>query len=256
MTKNGWPTSVVPLPSYTRAILGWSIKAAALPLGVEPGASTGASESIPILISLSRHLPLDRLSLTGPVNGAHSPLAEDFEQCVPAGDDLAHAGSAGAIGLRGAVSVKSRRPICLPLSPVPTANVFPHECPRSPPGLRVRSVGERPVRSSSRTGARRHRRPRAVPRPGHGVRRHRRTRSPGRRHARLESASSRHSGKGDFARAASTAMAQLWIRGRGSGDGDRGGFGGQGIGGQEIRGQGSGSGSGVRGYGGRGSDRT
>ena len=60
-----------------------------LPLGVEPRQHRARVH--PDLDQLERHLPLDRLSLTGPVNGAHPPLAEDFEQRVPAGDDLAHA---------------------------------------------------------------------------------------------------------------------------------------------------------------------
>ena len=70
-----------------------------LPLGVE--SSQHRARIHPDLDQLERHLPPDRLGLGGPVDGAHPPLAEDFEQRVPAGDDLAHAGSAGAVGLRG-----------------------------------------------------------------------------------------------------------------------------------------------------------
>ena len=70
-------------------MLGWSIKASAC-RSASNRAST-ARESMPILISLSATCRLTGSSLTGPVNGAHAPLAEDFEQRVPAGDDLAHA---------------------------------------------------------------------------------------------------------------------------------------------------------------------
>ncbi len=69
-----------------------------LPLGVEPGQHRTRVHAD--LDQLERHLPLDRFGLLGPVDGAHSPFAEDFEQRVPAGDDLARAGSAGPVGLR------------------------------------------------------------------------------------------------------------------------------------------------------------
>ena len=65
-----------------------------LAFGVEPGQHRARVHAG--LDQLERHLPLDRLRLLGPVDGAHAPLAEDFEQRVPAGDDLARDESAGA----------------------------------------------------------------------------------------------------------------------------------------------------------------
>ena len=44
---------------------------------------------MPVLISLSATCRLTGCGLLGPVDGAHAPLAEDFEQRVPAGDHLA-----------------------------------------------------------------------------------------------------------------------------------------------------------------------
>ena len=70
-----------------------------LPLGIEPGQHRARVH--PDLDQLQRHLTLDRLGLVGPVDGAHPPFAEDFQQRVPAGDDLARAGSAGTFGLGG-----------------------------------------------------------------------------------------------------------------------------------------------------------
>ena len=97
ITKNGWPASVVP-PSKTRAMLGWSIKASAC-RSASNRAST-ARESMPILISFSATCRLTGAVWLCPINGAHAPLAEDFEQRVPAGDDLARDRSAGAVGRR------------------------------------------------------------------------------------------------------------------------------------------------------------
>ena len=70
-----------------------------LPLGVEPGQHGTRVHAD--LDQLERDLAFDRCGLTCPVNGAHPPLAEDFEQRVPAGDDLAHSGSAGPAAARG-----------------------------------------------------------------------------------------------------------------------------------------------------------
>ncbi len=71
-----------------------------LPLGVEPGQHGTRVHAD--LDQLQCHLPPDRFGLIGPVDGAHPPLAEDFEQRVPAGDDLTRDGSAGAVGRAGA----------------------------------------------------------------------------------------------------------------------------------------------------------
>ena len=57
-----------------------------LPLGVEPGQDHARVHAD--LDQLERHLAVDRLGLLGPVDGAHAPLAEDFQQRVPPGDDL------------------------------------------------------------------------------------------------------------------------------------------------------------------------
>ena len=46
-----------------------------LPLGVEPGQDGPRVHAD--LDQLQRHLPLDRLGLLGPVDGAHPSLAED-----------------------------------------------------------------------------------------------------------------------------------------------------------------------------------
>ena len=88
MTKNGWPASVR-AAVVDAGDVGVVHQGQRLPLGVEPGQHRARVHAD--LDQLERHLPLDRLSLTGPVDGAHPPLAEDFEQRVPAGDDLAHA---------------------------------------------------------------------------------------------------------------------------------------------------------------------
>ena len=117
-------------------MLGWSIRASAC-RSASNRAST-ARESMPILISFSATCRLTGCGLLGPVDGAHAPLAEDFEQRVPAGDDLARDGSAGAVGRRGVGDRGVRcRPVGVPRSPVPTADAFPRRKPRSPPGLRV-----------------------------------------------------------------------------------------------------------------------
>ena len=104
MTKNGWP-AVGGAAVVDAGDVGVVHQGQRLPLGVEPGQHRPRVHAG--LDQLERHLPLDRLGLLGPVDGAHAPLAEDFEQRVPAGDDLAHAGSAGAVGLRAPASVKS-----------------------------------------------------------------------------------------------------------------------------------------------------
>ena len=110
-------------------MLGWSIRASAC-RSASNRAST-ARESMPILISLSATCRLTGCGLLGPVDGAHPPLAEDFEQRVPAGDDLARDGSAGAVGRRGRPRTWSpRRPIGVPRSPVPTGDAFPRRTPR------------------------------------------------------------------------------------------------------------------------------
>ena len=70
-----------------------------LPLGVE--ASEDRARVHADLDQLERDLAFDRCRLACPINGAHAPLAEDFEQRVPAGDDLARSGSAGPAAARG-----------------------------------------------------------------------------------------------------------------------------------------------------------
>ena len=70
-----------------------------LPLGVE--ASEDRARVHADLDQLERDLAFDWCGLACPINGAHAPLAEDFEQRVPAGDDLAHSGSAGPAAARG-----------------------------------------------------------------------------------------------------------------------------------------------------------
>ena len=60
-----------------------------LPLGVEPGQHRPRVHAD--LDQLERHLPLDRVRSGRPGRRCPSPLAEDFEQRIPAGDDLAHA---------------------------------------------------------------------------------------------------------------------------------------------------------------------
>ena len=66
-------------------MLGWSISASAW-RSASNRART-ARESMPILISFRATCRLTGCGLLGPVDGAHAPLAEDFEQRVPAGDD-------------------------------------------------------------------------------------------------------------------------------------------------------------------------
>ena len=112
-----------------------------LPLGVEPGQHRARVHAD--LDQLERHLPLDRLGLLGPVDGAHPPLAEDFEQRVPAGDDLARDGSAGAVGRRG---LFDRGPSAVRSvfrgRQFRRVDAFPgHDSPR-----RILGVRERPVR--------------------------------------------------------------------------------------------------------------
>ena len=69
-----------------------------LPLGVEP--SQHRARVHPDLDQLQRHLPLDRLGLLCAVDGAHATLAENVEEGVAAGDDLARDRSTGAVGRR------------------------------------------------------------------------------------------------------------------------------------------------------------
>ncbi len=103
-------SSVVP-PSKTRAMFGWSISASAC-RSASNRAST-ASESIPILISLSATCRLTGSRLLGAVDRAHPPFAENLAQRVPAGDDPARDESTGRVGLRGTHERReSCRPIC------------------------------------------------------------------------------------------------------------------------------------------------
>ena len=80
-------------------MFGWSIRASAC-RSASNRAST-ARESMPTLISLSATCRLTGSVWLGPIDGAHPPLAEDFEQRVAAGDDLARDESGGAVGRRG-----------------------------------------------------------------------------------------------------------------------------------------------------------
>ncbi len=135
ITKNGWPAcggaAVVDAGDVRVVHQGQR-----LALGVEPGQHRARVHAD--LDQLQRHLPLDRCGLLGPVDGAHPPLAEDFEQRVPAGDDLARdlirRAVVGRLGAR-----ERGRPVGLPLSPLPTAVASPRRMPRSLPRFRVRS---------------------------------------------------------------------------------------------------------------------
>src|SRR5262245_49337776 len=81
MTKKGRPLAVVPA-SKTRAMLGWSISASALALGLEAGHDLGGVHAR--LDDLEGNPALDRLGLLGHPDGSHAAFADQLQQLVRA----------------------------------------------------------------------------------------------------------------------------------------------------------------------------